>query len=283
MLDGRSPRVSNQLGWPLPPALRPMAMRPSASSSPTAVNPRPPPASVTLHPPSLVAGVGASTGAPARGRVRSPRGRHRGRRTGVPFDHRGRDAGSEDDRAGPAGARAAAPGIGRGGAARRTGADAERGRRRRRARDAERRRGRRTPVRRAGRRARGAQAGERRRHGGDRPPCPSRGPAEHRGARARHARAPHPGGRDGGAPRRSSSGTRRTSTRAPTCSSRITRSCTARSARRSCGPSRPSPKRRVDARSRPCARATPACTPWPRSRSSSRATPPASRSRRCRV
>jgi cobalt-precorrin 5A hydrolase / cobalt-factor III methyltransferase / precorrin-3B C17-methyltransferase len=64
MLDGRSPGVSNELGWPLPAGL-------PAGDAPERIvvtDRSEPPASgaVTLHPPSLVVGVGASTGAPAR-------------------------------------------------------------------------------------------------------------------------------------------------------------------------------------------------------------------------
>jgi cobalt-precorrin 5A hydrolase/precorrin-3B C17-methyltransferase len=63
MLDGRSPRVSNELGWPLPADLTggdaPECIIVTDRREPEA------PGTVTLHPPSLVAGVGASTGAPA--------------------------------------------------------------------------------------------------------------------------------------------------------------------------------------------------------------------------
>jgi cobalt-precorrin 5A hydrolase / cobalt-factor III methyltransferase / precorrin-3B C17-methyltransferase len=63
MLDGRSPHVSNELDWPLPAGL-------TGGDAPERIivtDRREPPApgTVTLHPPSLVAGVGASTGAPA--------------------------------------------------------------------------------------------------------------------------------------------------------------------------------------------------------------------------
>jgi len=64
MLDGRSPHVSNDLGWPLPAGL-------TDGDAPERIvvsdrRESPAPGTVTLHPPSLVAGVGASTGAPAR-------------------------------------------------------------------------------------------------------------------------------------------------------------------------------------------------------------------------
>lgn len=64
MLDGRSPRVSNELGWPLPTGL----VAGDAPERIVVTDRREPQAAgmVTLHPPSLVAGVGASTGAPAR-------------------------------------------------------------------------------------------------------------------------------------------------------------------------------------------------------------------------
>jgi cobalt-precorrin 5A hydrolase/precorrin-3B C17-methyltransferase len=63
MLDGRAPCVSNELGWPLPEGL-------VAGDAPERIvvtdrHEPPAPGTVTLHPPSLVAGVGASTGAPA--------------------------------------------------------------------------------------------------------------------------------------------------------------------------------------------------------------------------
>jgi cobalt-precorrin 5A hydrolase / precorrin-3B C17-methyltransferase len=63
MLDGRAPRFSNELGWPLPAGL-------VAGDAPERIvvtdrRERAAPGTVTLHPPSLVAGVGASTGAPA--------------------------------------------------------------------------------------------------------------------------------------------------------------------------------------------------------------------------
>ncbi len=61
MLDGRAPRISNEQGWPLPAGV-------SYGDAPERIvvtdRRRPPaPGVVTLHPPSLVAGVGASTGA----------------------------------------------------------------------------------------------------------------------------------------------------------------------------------------------------------------------------
>ncbi|HEY4401994.1 MAG TPA: precorrin-3B C(17)-methyltransferase [Acidimicrobiia bacterium] len=64
MLDGCSPRVSNELDWPLPSGLT----HGDAPEHIVVTDRREPPApgTVTLHPPSLVAGVGASTGAPAR-------------------------------------------------------------------------------------------------------------------------------------------------------------------------------------------------------------------------
>jgi len=63
MLDGHAPRVSNELGWPLPAGL-------VAGDAPERIvvtdrRVAPEPGVVALHPPSLVAGVGASTGAPA--------------------------------------------------------------------------------------------------------------------------------------------------------------------------------------------------------------------------
>ena len=64
MLEGRSPRVSNERGWPLPAGLTDG----DAPERVVVTDRRDPPApgTVTLHPPSLVAGVGASTGAPAQ-------------------------------------------------------------------------------------------------------------------------------------------------------------------------------------------------------------------------
>ena len=63
MLDGRLPAVVNERGWPLPAAL------PNGGSGPelVVVTDRAVPTArglVALHPPSLVVGVGASTGAP---------------------------------------------------------------------------------------------------------------------------------------------------------------------------------------------------------------------------
>ena len=63
MLDGRLPAVLNELGWPLPPGL------PTDGTGPdlVLVTDRAVPTArglVALHPPSLVVGVGASTGAP---------------------------------------------------------------------------------------------------------------------------------------------------------------------------------------------------------------------------
>jgi cobalt-precorrin 5A hydrolase/precorrin-3B C17-methyltransferase len=62
MLDGRAPRISNELDWPLPAGL-------AAGDGPerVVVTDRylaPESGVVTLHPPSLVVGIGASTGAP---------------------------------------------------------------------------------------------------------------------------------------------------------------------------------------------------------------------------
>lgn len=64
LLDGRGPQVENDLGWPLPTVL------PTSGPGPEriVVTDRHLPAEpgvVLLHPPSLVVGVGASTGAPA--------------------------------------------------------------------------------------------------------------------------------------------------------------------------------------------------------------------------
>jgi len=63
MLDGRAPRVSNERGWPMPTDL-------TGGDAPERIvmtdrRVAPEPGVVALHPPSLVAGVGASTGAPA--------------------------------------------------------------------------------------------------------------------------------------------------------------------------------------------------------------------------
>ena len=64
MLDGRTPRLMNELHWPLPAGLTsgdaPELIVVTDRRQPEA------PGAVALHPPSLVAGVGASTGAPAR-------------------------------------------------------------------------------------------------------------------------------------------------------------------------------------------------------------------------
>jgi len=66
LLDGRPPAVEHRPGWPPPAGL------PVGGSGPErvvvtdlAAAPEPQPGTVVLHPPSLVAGVGASTGAPA--------------------------------------------------------------------------------------------------------------------------------------------------------------------------------------------------------------------------
>ena len=81
LLDGRPPLVVNELAWPLPPALvRAAGLRgpnataglrgPNATAGPELIVvtdrtvPRAP-GLVALHPPSLVVGVGAATGAPA--------------------------------------------------------------------------------------------------------------------------------------------------------------------------------------------------------------------------
>jgi cobalt-precorrin 5A hydrolase/precorrin-3B C17-methyltransferase len=63
MLDGRAPRVSDELGWPLPADV-------TGGDGPECIvvtdrRVAPEPGVVALHPPSLVAGIGASTGAPA--------------------------------------------------------------------------------------------------------------------------------------------------------------------------------------------------------------------------
>ena len=63
MLDGRAPRMSNELDWPLPADL-------SGGDAPERIvvtdrRVAAEPGVVALHPPSLVAGIGASTGAPA--------------------------------------------------------------------------------------------------------------------------------------------------------------------------------------------------------------------------
>jgi cobalt-precorrin 5A hydrolase / cobalt-factor III methyltransferase / precorrin-3B C17-methyltransferase len=69
LLDGRPPLVVNELGWPLPPALAAGLRGPNAAAGPEliVVTDRAVPFAsrlVALHPPSLVVGVGASTGAP---------------------------------------------------------------------------------------------------------------------------------------------------------------------------------------------------------------------------
>ena len=64
MLDGRAPRVSNELGWPVPADLTVGDARERIVVTDRRVAAEP--GVVALHPPSLVAGVGASTGAPAR-------------------------------------------------------------------------------------------------------------------------------------------------------------------------------------------------------------------------
>ena len=65
MLDGRPPLVRNELGWPL-------TLAAGAGPEAVVVTDRHMPATpgvVALHPPSLVVGVGASTGAPAEAAV----------------------------------------------------------------------------------------------------------------------------------------------------------------------------------------------------------------------
>ena len=62
VLDGRAPLVVNELGWPLPAALQ-------CGEGPHRIvvtdrSVRPEPGQAVLHPPSLVAGIGTSTGAP---------------------------------------------------------------------------------------------------------------------------------------------------------------------------------------------------------------------------
>lgn len=64
LLDGRPPLVDNRLGWPLPPTVRGWGTGPERLVVTDGVV-APEPGVVVLHPPSLVAGVGASTGAPA--------------------------------------------------------------------------------------------------------------------------------------------------------------------------------------------------------------------------
>jgi len=64
MLDGRLPHVDVRLAWPLPTLLPPSGPGPERIVV-TDLDLPPTPGVVALHPPSLVAGVGASTGAPA--------------------------------------------------------------------------------------------------------------------------------------------------------------------------------------------------------------------------
>jgi cobalt-precorrin 5A hydrolase/precorrin-3B C17-methyltransferase len=64
MLDGRAPRLSDELGWPLPGGL--VAGDSAERIVVTDRHVAPEPGLVALHPPSLVAGVGASTGAQPR-------------------------------------------------------------------------------------------------------------------------------------------------------------------------------------------------------------------------
>ena len=64
MLDGRAPRVDNRIPWPLPALLPPSGPGPEQIVVTDLALPSQP-GVVVLHPPSLVAGVGASTGAPA--------------------------------------------------------------------------------------------------------------------------------------------------------------------------------------------------------------------------
>ena len=64
MLDGRHPRIHSELAWPLPSVLPPSGPGPERIVvTDRAVAEEP--GGVALHPPSLVAGLGASTGAPA--------------------------------------------------------------------------------------------------------------------------------------------------------------------------------------------------------------------------
>jgi cobalt-precorrin 5A hydrolase / cobalt-factor III methyltransferase / precorrin-3B C17-methyltransferase len=64
MLDGRAPRIANEVRWPLPAGLT--ERDGDASARIVVTDRRQPsvPGAVTLHPPSLVAGIGASSGAP---------------------------------------------------------------------------------------------------------------------------------------------------------------------------------------------------------------------------
>lgn len=64
MLDGRRPRVGNELPWPVPVVLAVAGDGPERIVVTDRVV-APAPGVVALHPPSLVAGVGASTDAPA--------------------------------------------------------------------------------------------------------------------------------------------------------------------------------------------------------------------------
>ena len=63
LLDGRAPVVANPIGWPLPDGLAAGAGPERVVVTDRAIAPEP--GVVALHPPSLVLGVGASTGAPA--------------------------------------------------------------------------------------------------------------------------------------------------------------------------------------------------------------------------
>ncbi|HEV2758873.1 MAG TPA: precorrin-3B C(17)-methyltransferase [Acidimicrobiales bacterium] len=63
ILDGRPPRVDNHTPWPLPALLPPSGPGPARIIVTDLALPREP-GVVALHPPSLVAGIGASTGAP---------------------------------------------------------------------------------------------------------------------------------------------------------------------------------------------------------------------------
>ena len=68
MLDGASPIVDNPLRWPLPRVLPPAGTGPGTIVVTDRAVPAAPGVAV-LHPPSLVAGIGASTGAPASAAV----------------------------------------------------------------------------------------------------------------------------------------------------------------------------------------------------------------------
>src|SRR4051794_10709281 len=61
LLDGRPPLIENDLGWPLPIQAGPGPERLVVTDREVAAEP----GVAVLHPPSLVVGVGASTGAPA--------------------------------------------------------------------------------------------------------------------------------------------------------------------------------------------------------------------------